>query len=132
MNTCVVCSKEFNGDKSLSNHNRSHNPNYKQKYNTVLTEESKRKISISKLNENNPMWKSFGVGMTGLHKWIKSRKIKPQQCEKCGIITNKLDLANISQEYKRDINDFEWLCRKCHMLSDGRLHNLKQFQVIKN
>ena len=31
------------------------------------------------------------------------------------------DLANISQEYRRDVDDFEWLCRSCHMKKDGRI-----------
>lgn len=37
-----------------------------------------------------------------------------------------LDLANISQEYKRDLSDWEWLCRKCHMTKDGRINNLRR------
>jgi hypothetical protein len=43
-----------------------------------------------------------------------------QQCRK------PYDLANVSVEYKRDLNDWQWLCRRYHMLSDGRLHSRDQ------
>ena len=48
-------------------------------------------------------------------------------CEKCGKITAKLDLANISGCYKRDIGDFRWLCRRCHMTEDGRLKSFIKY-----
>jgi hypothetical protein len=47
-------------------------------------------------------------------------------CEKCGKVTNKLDCANISGEYKRDISDYRWICRHCHMEEDGRLEALNR------
>ena len=50
---------------------------------------------------------------TRVHDWIKKRKKKPTECIDCG--SNKIiELANISQEYKYDINDYEYLCHKCH------------------
>lgn len=74
------------------------------------------------LNESNGMWKGNNVGRGALHVWIKKRKPKPNLCGKCH--KNKpYDLTNISGKYKRDVNDFEWLCRRCHMIKDGRLKN---------
>lgn len=71
------------------------------------------------------------AGYSAIHLWIKSHKPKPQFCECCKMVS-PYDLANISGKYKRDINDFEWLCRKCHMHKDGRAeqvkNNLVQFQ----
>lgn len=58
--------------------------------------------------------------MTGLHEWVRRNKAKPKECEECKD-SKPYDLANISGEYKRDINDFRWLCRRCHMNEDGRL-----------
>ena len=55
---------------------------------------------------------------------------KPEYCEDCGKVPPR-DLANISQEYKRDINDFEWLCRKCHMTKDGRLNQLGRKKIYE-
>lgn len=84
-----------------------------------------------KYNENNNQWKGDDVGMKALHDWIRRRKLKPNLCECCKKRKPK-DLANISGKYKRDVNDFEWLCRKCHMEKDGRkekfLYHKKSFE----
>ncbi len=90
------------------------------------SEETKEKIRITKIAEKNPNWKGDKVGKTQLHAWILRRKPRPRFCENCKI-GFPIDLANISQKYKRDVNDFEWLCRKCHMSKDGRLKNLLNF-----
>ena len=84
-------------------------------------------FKIARSNEGNPNWKGDKVGMLGLHEWIRSRKPRPQFCEECKT-GFPIDLANISQEYKRDVNDFEWLCRRCHMIKDGRIEILKKQQ----
>lgn len=65
-------------------------------------------------------WKGDKVGREALHNWVQKRKQKPVVCECCGIVPPH-DLANISGQYRRDIADFEWLCRRCHMKKDGRL-----------
>ena len=77
--------------------------------------------------ELNPMWMGNEVGYSGIHEWIKNSLSKPKSCQNCGK-EKRLDLANISQEYKRDIKDWEWLCRKCHMDKDGRKLNM----IIRN
>jgi len=95
----------------------------------VLSEEHKAKLAKSKIGKRNPMWKD-DVGYFGLHKWARRWIRKPDICSNCGITTETLDLANISQEYKRDVNDWEWLCRSCHMGKDGRLNNLKHYHCV--
>lgn len=81
------------------------------------------KYALSKISNKNPMWKGDEVKYKGLHSWIKRHKPKPEFCEDCKIQKPK-DLANISQKYKRDTNDFEWICRRCHMEKDGRMKKL--------
>jgi len=111
--------------------------NCKKEYSVINFYKSKRKYcclkcyyeqeKINKLGNKNPMWKGDTVGCGKLHEWIKRHKPKKELCECCN--TNKsYDLANISGEYKRDINDFEWLCRSCHMRKDGRMKQLKQYK----
>jgi hypothetical protein len=78
------------------------------------------KKAFSKIMEKNPQWKGDKVGYDALHGWIRHHKPKPELCERCKAKPPR-DLANISGKYLRDINDFEWLCRKCHMEKDGRL-----------
>lgn len=101
----------------------------KGKKRSELSEEHKEKIRIALKNnankmwgENNPQWRGSLVGYHALHAWVKRNKIKTELCECCKKSLAK-DLANISQQYKRELNDWEWLCRKCHMLKDGRLEN---------
>lgn len=78
-------------------------------------------------SENYYNWKGDGVGLTALHRWVQRRWAEPPACQDCGKIT-KLDLANISQNYLREITDWEWLCRKCHMIKDGRMETLQKTQ----
>ena len=79
------------------------------------------------LNDKNGMWKGNEVGIGQLHIRIKKRLKKPSLCPNCQA-RETYDLANISQKYKRDLSDWEWLCRKCHMLKDGRINNLKKYK----
>jgi len=82
-----------------------------------------RSISEANAGNRNGMWKGDDVKRAQLHDWVRERKPKPKFCEDCGENPPK-DLANISQKYRRDINDFEWLCRKCHMVKDDRIKKL--------
>lgn len=72
-----------------------------------------------KPNEEHPEWKGNKAGLSSLHYWVKRRKPKPKKCNDCNK-KEKLCLANISGEYKRDINDFEWLCYPCHYQKDWK------------
>lgn len=81
--------------------------------------------------ENNPNWKGDRVGYVGLHSWIKDHFPKPDTCQQCHLAT-PYDLANISQEYKRDVSDWEWLCRRCHIHKDGRIEILRRFRRHAN
>lgn len=82
----------------------------------------KKRLAVSKLGSGNPMWKE-NIQLRSLHKWVERHKFRVKFCESCNKAT-PYDLANISGKYKRDVNDFEWLCRRCHMRSDGRLERL--------
>lgn len=82
----------------------------------------------SKIGTNNPMWNE-NVGYDALHAWVNRNLERPEKCECCGK-KKPLDAANISNEYKRDLTDWEWLCRKCHMTKDGRMNNLKRGQQL--
>ncbi len=79
----------------------------------------------SKLGAKNPQWKGDNVGYDALHGWVRLRLPKPDNCQRCGV-TIPYDLANISGEYTRDLTDWWWLCRRCHMESDDRLEKLRE------
>lgn len=81
-----------------------------------------------KLAALNPMWKSNKAKYGALHIWVKSRVPRPDICPNCNQ-RPAIDLANISPEYNpktytRDLENWEWLCRKCHMTKDGRLSRM--------
>jgi hypothetical protein len=82
------------------------------------------------LGNKNGMWKGDIVSYTALHQWVKRNKPKPELCEECKEI-EPYDLANISGEYKRDTDDYKWVCRRCHMEIDGRLKKLQEILEIK-
>lgn len=98
--------------------------------NTKRINEWNRKNGHKKRKEKNPMWKGENVSYRSLHQWVVINKPKLELCEICGK-KSRLDCANISGEYKRDVNDYQWLCRYCHMKKDGRINNLKQYNSIK-
>ena len=54
-----------------------------------------------------------------VHHWVKRKNGKPALCENCGSTDKKAyDWANISGDYKRDLNDWKRLCRSCHLYWD--------------
>jgi hypothetical protein len=77
---------------------------------------------------------SNGYQKSLLHKWIRKHKPKSEICQLCGEKKEKLHLSNISGEYKRDINDFWWLCFPCHMRFDRvhRTHKKKKHGVFSD
>lgn len=64
-------------------------------------------------------WKGESVGYDALHKFVRKYFIKLKICSKCGTEKN-VDLANITGIYNRDFSNWDWLCRKHHIESDGR------------
>lgn len=82
-----------------------------------ITDKSRFCKSCVKKGERNPNWK-MGVGMVALHDWVRRNKTPQLVCEDCNKGGIKLELANISGKYKRDIDDFKWICRSCHSKMD--------------
>ena len=86
------------------------------------SEETKKKISETlkgkNKRENNPNWKGDKVSNKALHTWIKTNKPKPECCEICGKKTNKLDCSNKDHKYSRNLEDYQYLCKKCHAQYD--------------
>jgi len=75
--------------------------------------------------KDNTQWKGDNVSYKGLHAWVRMNLSSEGKCWDCGKEA-RLDVANISQEYKRDLSDWEYLCRSCHMIKDGRLARLRE------
>jgi len=132
--TCTECNRIFVKPISLSNHRRWHKlPQYIEFQDSCRGKMSKlligNKYGIKNTGLNNGMWKGVNAGLGAIHTHIKSLLPKTALCQDCNSVP-PYDLANISQEYKRDIQDWEWLCRRCHMIKDGRMGNLKQYSGV--
>ena len=103
-------------------------PNLNRKFPEKWKRNISKGIKGKNLNDKNGFWKGKEVGLYGLHAWVRRHKPKSMFCEKCKI-RKPQDLANISENYKRDVNDFEWLCRSCHMKKHAEL---KRMEVKRN
>lgn len=73
------------------------------------------------LEEKN---KDMKMTYASVHQWIKRLKGKASHCENCGAKDGGLfyDWSNISGEYKRRIEDWQQLCRLCHVNFDMKNH----------
>lgn len=97
-------------------------------YNNIMKDKIYINYRISKLAEKNPMWKGDKVGLGQLHTWVRERLPKPKLCECCKKVP-PLDLAN-KGTYNRELSNWEWLCRRCHMTKDGRIKKLTEIGII--
>ena len=94
-------------------------------------ERIEKRKALNLTGEKASNWKGDLIGYRGLHRRIRRIFPKPEFCNDCKI-NPPYDLANISNEYKRDISDWEWLCRQCHMLKDGRIKGLEKRYFKRN
>ena len=82
---------------------------YREREKEILNKKSK--IYRDKFREK------YGISNSGLHSYIKKRKPISESCDLCGK-KGKLELSNISGEYQKDIEDWQWIHKKCHMFYD--------------
>ncbi len=92
------------------------------------------KGALAKMGEKNPQYGKIkdNPGRVALHSYIHKRidKDKPKNCEHCGE-EKKLEMANKSHEYKRELDDWLWLCKKCHHHYDGHEKYLEYGRKLK-
>lgn len=75
------------------------------------------------IGEKHHAWKGDKVGYLALHDWVKRKLGKPTKCEDCGadgLSGKKIQWANRSGLYKRDLEDWIRLCAKCHHKFDKK------------
>ena len=96
----------------------------------VFSAEHRRKIGQSRMAEKNPMWRGDNVGRYALHIWVRKRLSEPKLCQECGKCP-PVDLAN-KGVYDRNLDNWEYLCRKCHLTKDGRLDRLHNRSYATN
>lgn len=92
----------------------------------IRSEETKNKLR----GKNNGMWKE-DITYKPLHQWIRNNLPISKLCQYCKKVP-PYDAANITGIYNRDFKNWKYLCRLCHMESDGRLEKLKKIDKMKN
>jgi len=115
----MKCNKD-----NFTTENKKSWSNHKRWCDGLMNRESFVGINLS---DKNGMWKGDSVGYIQLHAWVKKRFPKPKFCQTCKF-SKPYDLAN-KGIYDRNLKHWEWLCRRCHMLGDGRMNNLKQYAL---
>ena len=108
---CKECHKEYM--KLYREKNREKLLKQAREHTIKNRENHKRYMKKS----NEIFYKENGFSYGPRHRWVAKHKQKPKICCICNE-RRKLELANISGEYKKDIKDFLWVCRKCHILFD--------------
>jgi hypothetical protein len=72
------------------------------------------------IESEHPRWKGENAGYVSKHKWVAKHLGKAIFCSfNCNHISTKYEWANISGEYKRELNDYLSLCAKCHRQFDN-------------
>lgn len=84
----------------------------------VWSDETREKLKNANSNENHPQWKGDDAGYQAIHVWLRKNKEKLGWCEHCSS-EGYTEFANISGEYKRDIDDYYELCCSCHKIFDN-------------
>ena len=103
-----------------------------------LSKKTKNKISLGHKGEKNYLWKGSEVSYFPLHQWVSRWKKNPGKCQHCNEVKNMMGWANIDHKYRRVLDDYIYLCPKCHGAYDA-LNNLrkhtntpKKWRKIKN
>ena len=121
----LIPEKNRNGPIYYKPHHSTHGLWWKENK-SHPTEGKKRPDASIRMKLRNPNKKET-VKYFGLHDRMRKIIPKPELCENCKK-NPAYDLANISNEYKEDINDWWYICRRCHMTLDKRMLNLRQFK----
>jgi len=86
-----------------------------------FSETTKKKIGLANKGSNSGNWKRDKVGYKAIHMWVNKWKPKPPVCQKCGRADASLEAANIDHKYRRILDDYIYVCRKCHRQMDKEL-----------
>lgn len=69
-------------------------------------------------NEKHHAWKGDKASYSAVHKWMTNNFGRPYKCFSCDGTTPRVEWANISGEYKREMSDWIGLCSSCHRYFD--------------
>lgn len=79
--------------------------------------ETRMKQSDAHKGEKAYNWKGDNAGYAAIHSWVNKWKKRPDRCAACKEI-KKLDWANKDHKYRKILEDYIALCKKCHRSYD--------------
>ena len=92
--------------------------------------------SLDYIGNKNYKWKDKEVGYSALHSWVVRNLGKAYKCSNiaCKHLSDRYEWSNKSNQYKRELNDWEQLCKKCHAKKDKQVvgHIERRFGVNHN
>lgn len=122
---CKNCDKEivdYPSNKRVTCSKKCH-------YAVIGQKLSKLKKGVKRPDMKNPYWLrkegpehpmfSNTPSYNAIHNYMRVRVPKPKTCLHCGE-EKPLELANISQQYTREVNDWMYLCKSCHRRYDSK------------
>ena len=68
-----------------------------------------------KVMENSPL----NITYSAIHRYMRENYEAPRNCQICHE-RKEVELANITGIYSRDIKDYMWLCKQCHISFDSK------------
>lgn len=134
MKKCLICGKEFKENWGKTNNFCSLQCYWKSKKGSKAPSGAFKKGNISWLkgtkgiakanktsfgkDENHFAWKGEKAGSNAKHSWVYKHKgnAKDYLCINCG--KQASDWSNIDHRYRRILEDYTALCRRCHQIYD--------------
>ncbi len=95
------------------------------------TEETKRKIGLSKMGALNPSWKGYEAHIESGRR-IARGMYPLKECDLCKINFGIDRHHKDGNPHNNDISNVLVLCRYCHMEEDGRLKKLVLFAIKRS
>lgn len=85
-----------------------------------FTPEGRTRFRQATGGENHYGWKGESASYNSQHHWIRYHRERMNECAECGRSTVATEWANISGEYRRDLDDYRELCIPCHKAEHKR------------
>lgn len=88
----------------------------------IKSSNSKKKLGLT--GEKCHWWKGENAGIVSKHLWITKHRGKPNYCEICKRTDRKkYEWSNKDHKYSRKLEDYQRLCKKCHIRYDIENNN---------
>ena len=77
------------------------------------------KYNTGRFGDKHPTWTGDKIQKDSLHGWIARMWGSPKKCDICGTTESpKFEWSNKNHTYKRNREDWQRLCKKCHIHYD--------------